>query len=83
MVEESCLLAVLVMGMTVAFITDEFDISVAQVAGLSGVVACILMKYGFSTATSLTLALGSGIIVGALNGFLWWWSLALVPSLQP
>jgi ribose/xylose/arabinose/galactoside ABC-type transport system permease subunit len=69
-IEESSLLAIMVLAMTVVYITDEFDISVAQVAGLSGVIACVLMQNGFSTTTAISIALGSGIVVGALNGIL-------------
>lgn len=63
-------LLILVVGMTMLFITGNFDLSVGAVMGLGGIVAAIGMNAGLGVAASCLLALGSGLAVGALNGFL-------------
>jgi len=74
---------VIVIGMGVVFVLllGEIDLSVGFVSGIGGVVAAkLLVPDGNQTSTfvALTLALGSGLIIGLLQGF--WFAKVGVPS---
>jgi D-xylose transport system permease protein len=74
---------VIVIGMGVVFVLllGEIDLSVGFVSGIGGVVAAkLLVPDGnqTSTAVALILALGSGLIIGLLQGF--WFAKIGVPS---
>ena len=58
-------------GLTVAVASGEFDLSVGQVASLSGVLVAGLMIWsGLSVAAAMALAIGSGVVIGVINGLL-------------
>jgi len=74
---------VIVIGMGIVFVLllGEIDLSVGFVSGIGGVVAAkLLVPDGNQTSTvvALTLALGSGLIIGLLQGF--WFAKIGVPS---
>jgi D-xylose transport system permease protein len=74
---------VIVIGMGIVFVLllGEIDLSVGFVSGIGGVVAAkLLVPDGNQTSTvvALTLALGSGLIIGLLQGF--WFAKVGVPS---
>ena len=64
-------LMVISSGLTVAVASGEFDLSVGQVAGLSGVLVAGLMVWsGLPIVLAILLAVLSGIVVGVVNGLL-------------
>lgn len=56
--------------MTLIIITEEIDLSVASVLGLSSVVTGVLTQAGLPFALAGLVALVVGAIAGAINGFL-------------
>ncbi len=64
-------LMVISSGLTVAVASGEFDLSVGQAAGLSGVLAAGLMVWsGLPVAAAIVLAVLSGVAIGVVNGLL-------------
>lgn len=71
---EGLLLAVSTVGMvscTMLFClaSGNFDLSVGSVLACAGVIACVAMNKTGSVTCGLIAGLGSGVIVGAVNGF--------------
>jgi simple sugar transport system permease protein len=64
-------LAIIAMGVTLLMIAGHFDLSVGSVLGLSSYFAPYLMiKHGVSPVPAIILAVGSAIVIGAINGAL-------------
>jgi len=64
-------LTVISSGLTVAVASGEFDLSVGQVAGLSGVLAAGLMVWsGLPIALAIVLSVLAGVVIGVVNGLL-------------
>ena len=64
-------LMVISSGVTVAVASGEFDLSVGQIAGLSGVLVAGLMAWsGLPIAVAIILAVLSGVVLGAISGLL-------------
>ncbi len=64
-------LMVISSGLTVAVASGEFDLSVGQVAGLSGVLVAGLMVWsGLPIVFAIVLAVLAGIAIGIVNGML-------------
>jgi D-xylose transport system permease protein len=75
--------AVIVIGMGIVFVLllGEIDLSVGYVSGMGGVVAATLLvpdSNQWATAPALVVALGTGVAIGALQGF--WFARIGVPS---
>jgi D-xylose transport system permease protein len=74
---------VIVIGMGIVFVLllGEIDLSVGYVSGIGGVVAATLLVPDgnqVSTAVALIAALGSGLLIGVLQGY--WFAKVGVPS---
>ncbi|NRQ49470.1 ABC transporter permease [Aeromicrobium stalagmiti] len=66
---QSALSAIIAMGLTFALVTGEFDLSIGNVASLSGVVCLSTMvDKDISIPVALLLAVLIGAVVGLLNG---------------
>ena len=64
-------LTVISSGLTVAVASGEFDLSVGQVAGLSGVLVAGLMSWsGLSIPLAILLSILAGTVLGIVNGVL-------------
>ncbi len=64
-------LMVISSGLTVAVASGEFDLSVGQVAGLSGVLVAGLMVWsGLPVALAIVLSVLAGVAIGVVNGLL-------------
>lgn len=64
-------LTVISSGLTVAVTSGEFDLSVGQVASLSGVLAAGLMVWsGLPVAAVIALSVLAGVAIGVVNGLL-------------
>ena len=67
--KETSFLAILALGFTLALVTAELDLSVAEVASLSAVVTGALIHAGHPALLAVGAGLGVGLGAGALNGF--------------
>lgn len=66
---QSALSAIIAMGLTFALVTGEFDLSIGNVASLSGVVSLTMMvDRGLGIVAALLLAVIIGALVGLVNG---------------
>jgi ribose transport system permease protein len=66
---QSALSAIIAMGLTFALVTGEFDLSIGNVASLSGVLACTAMvDNGFGIVAAIVLAVVVGAVLGLANG---------------
>ena len=64
-------LTVISSGLTVAVASGEFDLSVGQVAGLSGVLVAGLMVWsGLPIVPAVALSVLAGVVIGVVNGLL-------------
>jgi ribose transport system permease protein len=64
------LLGIVSLGQTVLLLTARFDMSVAGVVGLAGIVTVLAQINGFGLFASIGFGLGSGVLVGLCNGVL-------------
>jgi ribose transport system permease protein len=64
------LLGIVALGQTILMLTARFDMSVASVIGLSGIVTVLAQIGGFDAYSSVALGLASGALVGFCNGAL-------------
>jgi len=62
--------AIIAIGMTAVIITGGIDLSVGAVLVLSGMVIGMAMSEGMSIWMAVPLALGTALLVGAINGFM-------------
>ncbi|MDF2707345.1 ABC transporter permease [Nonomuraea muscovyensis] len=58
------------LGMTLVIATGGIDLSVGSVVAISGALACLQLSQDASVLTSVVLALGLSVLLGAWNGFL-------------
>lgn len=66
---QSALSAIIAIGLTFALVTGEFDLSIGNVASLSGVVCLSAMvDNNISIPVALLLAVAIGAVVGLING---------------
>ena len=63
-------LGIMSLAFTTVFITGGIDVSVGTSCSLSGVIAIIMFKYGYSTLIAIGAALLTGLIIGLVNAFL-------------
>ncbi len=64
-------LMVISSGVTVAVASGEFDLSVGQIAGLSGVLVAGLMAWsGLPIPVAIVLAVAAGVVLGSISGLL-------------
>ena len=62
------LLGIVALGQTILMLTARFDMSVASVIGLSGIVTVLAQIGGFDVYSSVAMGLASGALVGLCNG---------------
>lgn len=56
-------------GMLFALAAGDFDLSVGSVAAFGGMVAAVLLGKGMGPVPAVGIALASGLLIGAFNGF--------------
>jgi ribose/xylose/arabinose/galactoside ABC-type transport system permease subunit len=64
------ILGIIALGQTMLLITCNFDMSVAFVVGLAGIITVLAQIAGFDLTSSMALGLAGGMAIGLLNGFL-------------
>jgi ribose transport system permease protein len=62
--------AVIALGMTIVIITGGIDLSVGSVLVLCSMILAVIMHAGYSIEVGIVAALGTALIVGAINGVL-------------
>lgn len=65
---QTVIVAVGAIGMTIIIISAGIDLSVGSVVALSGVVAAILLRAGWSPWLALAAGISVGAVVGLING---------------
>jgi ribose transport system permease protein len=66
--KDTSFLAILALGFALALVIAELDLSIAEVASLSAVVAGWLVQTGHHPALAAAAALFTGLLLGVLNG---------------
>src|SRR4030095_9036487 len=69
-VQQTTIVAIIAVGMTFVIITAGIDLSVGSMLAFSGVVMATLLVRGVPLPLALHVAIGTGLIGGALNGLL-------------
>lgn len=69
-IRQTCVLAIVAIGMTGVILTGGIDLSVGASVALCGVVTAKIMESTQSVAVGICAALITGILVGLCNGFL-------------
>jgi ribose transport system permease protein len=68
---QTSIIAIVALGMTFVIFTAGIDLSVGSLMALSGAVAAgIAVRQGMDTYLSISIALGVGLILGAINGLM-------------
>jgi ribose transport system permease protein len=62
--------AVIALGMTIVIITGGIDLSVGSVLCLCSMILAVVMHAGYNIEVGIAAALGTALIVGAVNGVL-------------
>jgi ribose transport system permease protein len=61
---------IVALGMMMLLISGVFDLSVGSVMCLGGLVSAMALTAGFGTLQAVLLGLGSGMVIGLLNGII-------------
>lgn len=67
--DQSVVLGIVAVGMTLVILTGGIDLSVGSVAGLTGIVLALLLKE-FPIPVAIVLAVGCGALIGLFSGVL-------------
>jgi len=70
LLRDSAPILFIALPMTLVIVTEEIDLSVASVVGLSSVMVGVLTSHGWGFGPAAIVALLIGILCGAVNGFL-------------
>ncbi|MGN0331648.1 MAG: ABC transporter permease [Lachnospiraceae bacterium] len=66
----SCILLIAGIGMTMAILISQIDLSVGSVLSLSGVVTAVCLQNGIPVIAAMMAGLLTGVLFGLVNGFL-------------
>ena len=68
---QTSIIAIVAIGMSFVIFTAGIDLSVGSMMALAGAIAAgMVVRQGFDTYVSITIGLGIGLILGALNGLM-------------
>jgi ribose transport system permease protein len=62
--------AIIALGMTIVIITGGIDLSVGSVLCLCSMILAVVMHAGYSIEVGIAAALGTALLIGAINGVL-------------
>jgi len=68
--DQSVVLGIVAVGMTLVILTGGIDLSVGSVAGFCGIVLAIFLKEALPIPVAIVLAVGCGALIGLLSGVL-------------
>jgi ribose transport system permease protein len=69
--DASAVVGIVAVGMTVALIAGQFDLSVGSIVGFtSSLLALSMADWGVPVGLAIPLAIAAALVVGAINGFL-------------
>jgi ribose transport system permease protein len=68
--DQSVVLGIVAVGMTLVILTGGIDLSVGSVAGLCGIILAILLKADFPIPLAIPLAVACGAAIGLVSGVL-------------
>src|ERR1700752_5196158 len=63
-------LGIVAVGVTLLMISGNFDLSVGAIVGFSGFGALYAIRAGFPPEIAIMAALGTGVLIGIINGLL-------------
>jgi ribose transport system permease protein len=69
----TAMITVIAVAMTFVISAGELDLSVGSTTALAALVAALVMQAGFGWPIAMVAAIGSGLVVGLLNGFFVTW----------
>jgi len=69
-VDQVAIIGFVALGMTVVILTGGIDLSVGSTVAFTGIIFAESLVRGFGLSASMLLCVASGLVVGALNGFL-------------
>lgn len=65
----TAMITVIAVAMTFVISSGELDLSVGSTAALAALTGALVMQAGFAWPIAVVAAIGSGLVVGSLNGF--------------
>ena len=65
----TAMITVIAVAMTFVIASGELDLSVGSIAALSALTCALVMQAGYGWILAVLAAIGSGLLVGCLNGF--------------
>jgi ribose transport system permease protein len=65
----TAMITVIAVAMTFVISAGELDLSVGSTTALAALVAALVMQAGFGWPIAVAAAIGSGLVVGTMNGF--------------
>ena len=68
--DQSVVLGIVAVGMTLVILTGGIDLSVGSVAGFCGIILAILLKEALPIPVAIVLAVACGAFIGLLSGIL-------------
>jgi ribose transport system permease protein len=68
--QQLSMLIVAAAGMTIVMVMGDFDLSIGSMASFAGIVAALLLTFGYPVWAAVGIALLVGLLGGAFNGFL-------------
>lgn len=68
--EQMSMLMVAAAGTTIVMVMGDFDLSIGSMASLAGIIAAILMGFGYPIWAAVGIALIAGVVGGLINGVL-------------
>lgn len=70
LLKDTSILLIVATGMTLVILISKIDMSAGSVMSLAAIVATLLLAQGVNVVVALIAALGSGALIGFLNGYL-------------
>ncbi|MFC4766311.1 ABC transporter permease [Effusibacillus consociatus] len=67
---QTAMISIMAVAMTFVISAAEIDLSVGSIAALSSLTAALAMKAGFGVAGGIVAGLGTGALIGLINGIL-------------
>src|SRR5580693_7449989 len=65
---QTVIVSVGALGMTLIIVSGAIDLSVGSTIALTGVIAALLIERGWGAAATTLAAIGTGALIGLLNG---------------